>query len=87
VDRVSRKGEVLVFCYHKVNIPQGRVNVKRNYAKAIKKVMRTGMERIAAVPQKVNTSMFFFSKIEVTHMRSAPPTRKGIITASKKDMD
>jgi hypothetical protein len=49
--------------------------------------MRTGMERIAAVPQKLNTSMFFSSKIEVTHMRSVPPTRKGIITASKKDMD
>jgi len=46
--------------------------------------MRTGMERIAAVPQKVNTSMFFSSKIEVMHMRSAPPMKKGRITKSKE---
>ena len=46
--------------------------------------MRTGMERIAAVPQKANTSMFFSSKIEVTHMISTPPTRKGRITESKE---
>ena len=42
------------------------------------------MARIMAVPQKVNTSTFFSTKIEVTHMISAPPTKKGIITANKE---
>tara|TARA_B100000953_G_scaffold200512_1_gene165252 strand:- start:90 stop:248 length:159 start_codon:yes stop_codon:yes gene_type:complete len=46
--------------------------------------MRTGIARIEAVPQKANTSMFFSSKIEVTHMRSAPPKRKARITKSKE---
>ena len=55
-----------------------------NYTKAIKKVRKGGRARIAAVPQKVNTSTFFSSKIEVTHMMSAPPTRKGSITENKE---
>tara|TARA_R100000995_G_scaffold80649_2_gene52626 strand:- start:216 stop:413 length:198 start_codon:yes stop_codon:yes gene_type:complete len=57
---------------------------RANYIKAIKKVRKGGSARIAAVPQKLNTSMFFSSKIEVTHMISAPPIRKGSITESKE---
>ena len=82
--RVSREGEVFVIGYHKGNIPQGWVRVKGDYTKAIKKVMRAGMVRIMAVPQKVNTSMFLFNKIEVTHMISTPLTMKGRITENKE---
>ena len=84
VNRVGRKGEVFSVCYHRVNIPHGRVNVKRYYTKAIKKVKNGGRARIEAVPQKVNTSTFFSSKIEVTHMIIVPPTRKGRITENKE---
>jgi hypothetical protein len=59
---------------------------RANYTKAIKKVTRGGRQRIAAVPQKENTSTFFSSKIEVTHMISAPPITKGSITESKEGM-
>ena len=65
--------------YHRVEL-MSRVN----YTKAIKRVTSGGMERIAAVPQKVNTSTFFSSKIEVTHMMRTPPTRKGRITENKE---
>ena len=82
--RVSREGEVFVIGYHKGNIPQGWVRVKGDYTKAIKKVMRAGMVRIMAVPQKVNTSTFFSNKIEVTHMISTPLTMKGRITENKE---
>jgi len=43
--------------------------------------------RIMAVPQKLNTSTFFSSKIEVTHMIIVPPIRKGRITESREGMD
>ena len=82
--RVGWEGEMFVIGYHKGNIPQGWVRVKGDYTKAIKKVTRGGRQRIAAVPQKLNTSMFFSSKIEVTHMISVPPIRKGRITESKE---
>ena len=82
--RVSREGEVFVIGYHKGNIPQGWVRVKCDYTKAIKKVTRSGMVRIMAVPQKVNTSTFFSNKIEVTHMISTPLTMKGRITENKE---
>ena len=82
--RVSREGEMFVIGYHKGNIPQGWVRVKGDYTKAIKKVTSGGMTSIIAVPQKLNTSMFFSSKIEVTHMISVPPIRKGRITESKE---
>jgi len=85
--RVSREGEVFVIGYHKGNITQGWVRVKGDYTKAIKKVMRAGMVRIMAVPQKVNTSTFFSNKIEVTHMMRTPPIRKGRITESREGMD
>ena len=42
------------------------------------------MASIIAVPQKLNTSMFLSSKIEVTHMIIVPPIRKGRITESKE---
>jgi|TARA_R100000482_G_scaffold110362_1_gene52659 hypothetical protein len=57
---------------------------RANYTKAIKKVKTGGIARIAAVPQKLNTSMFLSSKIEVTHMITVPPIRKGRITESKE---
>ena len=57
-----------------------------NYTKAIKRVTSGGMASMAAVPQKVNTSMFLFNKIKVTHIISAPPIRKGSITESKDGM-
>jgi hypothetical protein len=82
--RVGWEGEVFVIGYHKGNITQGWVRVKGDYTKAIKKVMRAGMVRIMAVPQKVNTSTFFSNKIEVTHMISAPLTMKGRITENKE---
>ncbi len=83
--RVGWEGEVFVcWCHDRVNIPQGWVRVKGDYTKAIKKVMRAGMVRIMAVPQKVNTSTFFSSKIEVTHMISTPLTMKGRITENKE---
>ena len=82
--RVSREGEMFVIGYHKGNIPQGWVRVKGDYTKAIKKVRKAGSARMQAVPQKLNTSMFFSSKIEVPHMISAPPIRKGSITESKE---
>jgi hypothetical protein len=84
VHRVSREGEVFVIGYHKGNITQGWVRVKGDYTKAIKKVRTGGIARIQAVPQKLNTSMFFSSKIEVTHMISVPPITKGSITESKE---
>ena len=84
VNRVGRKGEVFSIGYHKGNITQGWVRVKGDYTKAIKKVTRGGRVRIMAVPQKVNTSTFFSSKIEVTHMISTPLTMKGRITENKE---
>ncbi len=57
---------------------------RANYIKEIKKVRKAGSARIQAVPQKLNTSMFLSSKIEVTHMISAPPITKGSITESKE---
>tara|TARA_Y100000361_G_scaffold147705_1_gene159566 strand:- start:776 stop:1246 length:471 start_codon:yes stop_codon:yes gene_type:complete len=84
VDWVSGKGEVFVLWYHKENITQGWVRVKGDYTKAIKKVRTGGIARIQAVPQKLNTSMFLSSKIEVTHMIIVPPIRKGRITESKE---
>tara|TARA_Y100000004_G_scaffold71669_1_gene80550 strand:- start:920 stop:1108 length:189 start_codon:yes stop_codon:yes gene_type:complete len=57
---------------------------RANYIKAIKKVRTGGIARMQAVPQKLNTSMFLSSKIEVTHMISAPPITKGRITESKE---
>ena len=57
---------------------------RANYTKAIKKVRKAGSARIQAVPQKLNTSMFLSSKIEVTHMITVPPIRKGRITESKE---
>ena len=82
--RVGWEGEVFVIGYHKVNIPQVWVRVKGDYTKASKKVRRGGRVRIMAVPQKLNTSTFFSSKIEVTHMIIVPPIRKGRITESKE---
>ena len=58
-----------------------------NYTKASKKVRKGGRARIMAVPQKLNTSTFFSSKIEVTHMIIVPPIRKGRITESREGMD
>ena len=82
--RVGWEGEMFVIGYHKGNIPQGWVRVKGDYTKAIKKVTRGGRQRIAAVPQKLNTSTFFSNKIEVTHMISTPLTMKGRITENKE---
>ena len=83
--RVGWEGEMFFcWCHDRVNIPQVWVRVKGDYTKAIKKVMRAGMVRIMAVPQKVNTSTFFSSKIEVTHMISTPLTMKGRITENKE---
>tara|TARA_R100000963_G_C4616773_1_gene85475 strand:- start:667 stop:921 length:255 start_codon:yes stop_codon:yes gene_type:complete len=65
--------------YHRVELMS-----RANYTKAIKKVKRGGVARIIAVPQKVKTSTFFSTKIEVTHMMSVPPTRKGRITENKE---
>ena len=59
---------------------------RANYIKEIKKVRKGGSARMQAVPQKLNTSMFFSSKIAVTHMISAPPITKGRITESKEGM-
>ena len=86
VDRVSRKGEVFVLWYHKVNIAQGWINVKRNYTKAIKKVKSGGMASITAVPQKLNTSICLSSKIALTHIISVPPITKGRITDNNEGM-
>ncbi len=60
---------------------------RANYTKAIKRVTSGGIVRIMAVPQKLNTSTFFSSKIEVTHMIIVPPIRKGRITESREGMD
>ena len=68
--------------YHRVELMS-----RANYIKAIKKVRKGGRARIMAVPQKLNTSTFFSSKIEVTHMIIVPPIRKGRITESREGMD
>ena len=57
---------------------------RANYIKEIKKVRKGGSASMQAVPQKLNTSMFLSSKIEVTHMIIVPPIRKGRITESKE---